>query len=85
MKLFTEADIKGVFSIIYTNGPQDLLHSPLVWQEHGLQQTVSGYGAKLTTHDKISFCGKLYRIYCTIWSNNGSCWFMTKGRKIYVH
>ena len=33
----------------------DLLHAPLAWQERGLQQTASGYGAKLVTQTQDSF------------------------------
>ena len=62
----------------------DLIDAPLDWQRRGLSQTASGYGAKLTTSRKISFDGKLYRVYCTCYGNAGSCWFVAKGRKIWV-
>lgn len=56
----------------------------LPWQRRGLQQTSSGYGRKLTTSQKALYNGKWYRVYCTIFSNIGSCWIMSKGEKIYV-
>lgn len=94
MKLFTDKDIR---SYIIQDGPREgeevcyisantpeLLESPLVWQERGFQQTATGYGAKLTTTYKISFNGRLYRVYCTCYSNSGTCWFTAKGVKIIV-
>lgn len=89
MKLFTDKELTGTDKDhIYTDysGGQskELLHAPLVWQERGLQQTASGYGRKLTTEWKISYNGKLYRLYCTCFSNAGSVWFMSKGKKIFV-
>ena len=64
--------------------PSDLVYTPLDWQKQGLQQTASGYGRKLTMPHKVSFNGKLYRLYCTIFSNAGSVWFTAKGNKIFV-
>lgn len=87
MRNFTEDDLerKGTqYPTIYADRAE-LVYSPLEWQKQGLRQTASGYGSKLTRDDKISFEGKLFRLYCTIFSNSGSVWFETKGRKIYVH
>ena len=85
-KNFTQKDIvDGQFPRIYVDYHKDLVQCPLPWQKMGLQQTASGYGAKLTNTSKIMFEGKLYRIYTTIYSNNGSSWFKAKGRKIYVN
>jgi hypothetical protein len=66
------------------DGEVTLERHPLPWQEQGLQETASGYGAKLTTVWKARFDGRLYRVYCTIYSNNGTCWFVSKGRKYIV-
>lgn len=88
MRLFTDADVKNSDSntpTIYPNNERDLLHAPLVWQERGLRQTVSGYGQKLTTKYKINFNGKLYRLYMTHISNAASTWFTAKGKKIFVN
>jgi hypothetical protein len=64
---------------------KDLIYAPLWYHERGLQQTASGYGAKLVSSYKIMFNGKIYRIYTTCYGNSGSSWFIAKGRKIYVH
>lgn len=88
MKYFSEKDINhagGVCPTIYCDKDQDLLLNQLPWQKTGLQQTASGYGGKLTTSYKISYEGKLYRIYCTCYGNSGSCWFVSKGMKIWVN
>ena len=63
----------------------ELVLCELPWQKHGLQQTTSGYGAKLTSSFKINFEGKLYRLYHTCYGNTSSCWFTRKGEKIYVN
>lgn len=56
----------------------------LPWQKRGLQETASGYGARLTSSFKIHFEGKLHRLYVTQYGNSGSHWFKTKGTKIFV-
>lgn len=43
-----------------------------------LSETATGYGKKLTSDYKIKFEGKDYRVYVTIYSNIGSCWFKCK-------
>jgi hypothetical protein len=92
MKLFTNADlvpfstldvIPNALGTIYAERAE-LVHAPLWWHKQGLTQTASGYGRKLTTENKINFCGKLYRLYVTIYSNVGSVWFTVKGKKIFV-
>lgn len=87
MKQFTENDIRqGYGPTINTEDfHNDLVSVPLDWQKRGLQETASGYGMRLNTGYKIHFNGKLYRVYCTQISNSGSCWFMCKGRRIFVH
>ena len=74
------ADAGSLFTIT-----SELVHCPLWWQKQGLQQTASGYGKKLTSSYKIHFEGKLHRLYVTCYSNSGSHWFITKGKKIFVH
>lgn len=84
MKLFTEADVvDGQFPRIYADR-SELISDPPEWMKRGLQETASGYGKRLNSGLKINYCGKLYRIYVTIFSNAGSSWFKTKGRKIFV-
>lgn len=92
MKLFTEEDvIKSGFSdgtpynrISLGDYHKELVNDPPAWMKQGLQETASGYGRKLNTGHKINFCGKLYRLYATCFSNVASVWFVTKGRKIFV-
>lgn len=87
---FTDNDVRehtavpGAGKIFLTNYHEDLIDAPLWWHKQGLQQTASGYGRKLTQRYKISFNGKEYRLYTTIFSNAGSTWFKVKGRTIYV-
>lgn len=88
-KHFTEADVRAHTCIAWAGSiaaeTSELIDAPLDWQQRGLQQTASGYGRKLTTSRKISFCGKVYRLYCTCFSNSGSVWFKANGRTIYVN
>ena len=65
-------------------GEITLTYCPLDWQKAGKQQTASGYGRKLNTGYKAEFNGKKYRVYCTCFSNSGSCWFIARGQKYFV-
>lgn len=90
MKVFLESDVKphgavaGAGHIITENYQKELLLARPECMRRGLQETASGYGAKLNSGYMINFCGKLYRVYTTCHSNSGSCWFMVRGRKIFV-
>ncbi len=90
MKTFTDSDVQdhgviaGAGSIYTKEYRKDLILDQLDWQKRGLQQSATGYGAKLTTGYKINFNGKLFRVYCTCYGNAGSCWFISRGRKIFV-
>jgi hypothetical protein len=64
---------------------EDLVEAPLWFHKRGLMQTASGYGRKLTTEWKAPYNGKLYRVYCTIFSNSGSLWIQSKGEKLFLH
>lgn len=88
MKAYTEQDLQpwaGSSGISVDNHRTDLVSHPLAWQKLGLQQTATGYGSKLVTEWMISYCGKLYRVYATCYSNAASHWFVAKGRKIFIH
>lgn len=81
MKQFTDADvINDGISVDRT----DLVDAPMWYHNRGLTETATGYGMRLNSGLKIHFNGRLYRIYVTIFSNVGSSWFMTRGRKVYV-
>src|SRR5437868_7714124 len=84
VKEFTSKDVRyhpGSYGRIYAD-PGDLVNCPLPWQRAGLQQTASGYGARLTTDKKINYGGRLYRLYATCYSNAASVWFTVKGVRI---
>ena len=66
------------------DGEAILDYKPLTWQKQGLQYTASGYGAKIPTFWVIRYKNKVRRVYCTIYSNAGTCWFMVKGVKYIV-
>jgi hypothetical protein len=67
--------------MIYT-----VIDDPLPWQERGLQQTASGYGAKLTSRFSVQIDGdkRKRRVYITRWSNAGSAWFFHEGGKVFI-
>lgn len=85
MKNFTANDVvnrDSSFPRLYVDR-NDLVDAPLAWQALGLQPTRSGYGTK-AMREKISYCGRLYRLYATCYSNAGSVWFKCFGKKIYI-
>ena len=87
-KQFTETDVQtsdGLPRINTNDFRTDLVYAPTEWQKLGRQETASGYGRRLNSGYKIQFCGKLYRVYVTQFSNAGSAWFKAKGRQIFVH
>jgi len=47
-------------------------------------RTVSGYGKAIPTAKMIRLEGKWFRVYCTIYSNSGTCWIKSKGIKYIV-
>jgi hypothetical protein len=51
---------------------------------HGQGQ--DGYGMKITTSIMLQFEDEKRprRVYCTCFSNAGSCWILRKGEKFYV-
>ena len=81
MKQFTDADLSN--GRIYADHA-DLVDAQPAWMKAGLQQTASGYGARLNTGRKIHFNGKLYRLYATCFSNAASVWFTVRGQRIHV-
>lgn len=87
MKEFNESDVlpgvatwAGRISCLKS----ELVDAPPEWMKRGLQETASGYGKRLNSGYKIHFGGKLRRIYVTIFSNSGTCWFKVKDRRITV-
>jgi len=86
-KEFTSADVQtscGYARISCDNFRDDLEYDPPAWFAAGLQETATGYGSRLNSGYFIRFNGKRYRVYITCWSNSGTAWFKTKGRRIVV-
>ena len=85
MKEYTSQDIKtpGTLPRIYAE-KETLIYNPPAWLRRGLQETRSGYGARLNTGYSIRYEGRVYRLYCTCYGNAGSVWFKAQGKKIYV-
>lgn len=66
------------------DGEVVLTEKLLWWQERNLSYTASGYGAKIPTRWVVNYAGRIRRVYCTIYSNIGTCWFMVKGKRMIV-
>ncbi len=62
------------------------IYVPTKVHKAGLQYTKSGYGAKIPTTWMIILAGSKIRrrVYCMIYSNSGSCYFMYKKERIFV-
>lgn len=58
--------------------------APLWWQEKGLSETASGYGNRLRTERMVLYRGRWHRVYCTIWSNSGTCWIRVSGKDFAI-
>ena len=63
-----------------------IIEKPLWWHQQGLQQTSSGYGAKLISRCCVTIDGetRLRRVYTTIWGNAGTSWFIYHGFKVTI-
>lgn len=66
------------------DGEVELIERLLPWQRMGLTYTASGYGSKIPTGYMVNYDGRMRRVYCTIYSNAGTCWFMFRGKKMIV-
>lgn len=88
MKEFNQSDIQehscvaGAGELACSRA--DLINNPPAWLARGLQETATGYGARLNSGYSIRYCGRTYRVYVTQYGNSGSCWFIARGRKIFV-
>jgi hypothetical protein len=71
--------------IEYLEQPYEVIEKPLPWQRQGLQETASGYGAKLTSSRMIRLPdGRTRRIYITRYGNIGSLWITLNGKKLFI-
>lgn len=62
----------------------EVLEVPLWWQVKGLQYTTTGYGSKIPSKYKIRLDKKLYRVYCSVFSNIGTLYILKNKQKIIV-
>lgn len=63
----------------------DVIYAPLWFHLQGLSQTASGYGSKLATEYKLKHNGRLYRVYCAIYSNIGRLYIVSNGIELTVN
>lgn len=71
----------GLHYLIYPVSPvMDLLP----WQKRGLTYTATGYGKKIPTSNVVYLRNRKYRIYCTTYSNIGTCWIDFDGHQLIV-
>jgi hypothetical protein len=63
----------------------ELIDRPLWWQKRGLMYTATGYGRKIPTTKMVRYNGRLYRIYCCIYSNSGTTYIVVKGNWIIIN
>ncbi len=59
---------------VKTRGPMCLLPG----------QGDDGYGKKITLPWTVEYDGRNRRVYCTQFSNAGTCWFIVNGEKMIV-
>ena len=67
--------------------PQDakVIKGPLLWwQKKGLMYTATGYGSKIPTKWQVKWNNRIYRVYCSIHSNCGVMYIISKGTKFYI-
>ena len=62
----------------------EVIEVPLWWQSKGLQYTATGYGSKIPTKYKMRLNKKLYRVYCSVFSNIGTLYILKNKQKIIV-
>ena len=61
-----------------------IVDNPLWYHKKGLSQTATGYGKKLTTTKMLLIGKRRYRIYCSCFSNCGSCYVLIKNERYYL-
>lgn len=61
-----------------------VIERPLWWQERGFSYTASGYGARIPTAYMVQVQGRWRRVYCAIFSNNGTLYIGRGESKIFV-
>ena len=74
----------GQVRYLLENDHQGFLDRPMEHHKLGLYWTATGYGSKIPTTRMIRWHGRLYRVYCSIWSNIGTCWIESKGKRYVI-
>lgn len=69
---------------ISVDSDSDYVDKPLWFHERGLMQTATGYGRRLKCSRCLWFNGRLHRVYVCCFSNSGTAYIESKGRKIIV-
>lgn len=54
---------------------------PLWWHTAGRTYTASGYGGRIPTPHMVRLNGRWRRVYCAVYSNNGTAYVETGPRK----
>ena len=62
----------------------ELIERSLDWQRRGIQETRTGYGPRLKTRYMLRYAGRLRRIYCSCYSNSGTCFIFVHGERVIV-
>ena len=57
---------------------------PMRHHKLGLTYTATGYGSKIPTEYMVKYNNRWYRVYCAIYSNNGTLYIISNGNKIKV-
>ena len=72
-------------TVQYYEGDYELQERMLPWQRAGLQETATGYGAKLTSYCMARLAdGRLRRVYVTCYGNIGSTWITLDRQRLYL-
>lgn len=85
MKHFTSDDVERIdykdghyYRLKQSADHDDMEYAPMWFHLKGLQETATGYGRRLNTGYKLSFNGRMYRVYCCIFSNSGTLYIRAK-------
>jgi len=63
---------------------RELIYAPTKWQLDGLQETATGCGRKLNSGYKVSYMGKMRRVYMRRFSNAGSFFVVVRGTEHFL-
>jgi len=72
----------GTKKIIFDKN--EVIIKELWWQKKHLMFTATGYSKKIPTEYMVQWNKKYYRVYCACFSNNGTCYIISKKESIIV-